>query len=95
MIERANQLAEKPEFYNLITNNCTTNVARHINRISPNRVPYHWRVMLPGHSDRLAYDLGLLATDESFERTKLLARVNREAYIYRDDPDFSARIRRK
>ena len=93
MLERTNQLAEKPEFYNLLTNNCTTNVARHVNSISPDRVPLDYRVLLPGYSDRLAYDLGLLETDESFERTKQQARANRLAYIYRDSPEFSARIR--
>ena len=93
MLERTNQLAEKPEYYHLLTNNCTTNVARHVNRISPDRVPLNYRVLLPGYSDRLAYDLGLLATDDTFERTKLEARANRLAYIYRDSPEFSARIR--
>ena len=30
----------------------------------------------------------------TFERTRELARVNELAYIYRDQPDFSARIRK-
>lgn len=93
MMERANQLSENPEYYNLVTNNCTTNVARHINRISADRVPLDYRVLLPGYSDRLAFDLGLLASDESFDRTKQAARANSLAYVYRDSPEFSARIR--
>jgi hypothetical protein len=93
MLQRANGLTARPEFYNAITNNCTTNVARHINRISPGRVPYSYRVLLPGYTDRLAYDLGLLDTNDSFEGTKQRARANRLAYVYRDSPDFSAKIR--
>jgi hypothetical protein len=49
---------------------------------------------LPGQSDRLAYDLGLLDTDVSFEETKRAARVNDLADLYRDSPDFSTLIRR-
>ena len=93
MMERANKLSEKPEYYNLVTNNCTTNVARHINRISADRVPLDYRVLLPGYSDRLAYDLGLLASEKSFERTKQDARANSLAYVYRDSPEFSTKIR--
>ena len=57
------------------------------------RVPYDYRVLLPGYSDRLAYDLGLLETDVSFEETKQRARVNYLAYLHRDSPDFSTMIR--
>lgn len=93
MLKRANQLAEKPEFYHLLTNNCTTNVVNHINRVRPGKIPYTYEILLPGYSDRLAYRLGLFKTDVSFERTKLKARVTKLAYIYRDDPAFSERIR--
>jgi len=91
---RANKLAEQPEFYDTLRNNCTTNIVRHINRLVPDRVPYDYRTLLPGYSDELAYELGLLKTDTSFEQTKLRARVNSLAYIYRDSPDFSVNIRR-
>ena len=94
MMQRVNQLAEKPEFYNTFTNNCTTNIVLHINHLRPGRVPYDIRVLLPGQSDRLAYDLGLLDTKVSFEETKLAARVNNLAEIHRDHPDFSQLIRR-
>lgn len=90
---RVNDLHEKPEFYNTLTNNCTTNIRAHINRMAPGRIPYDYRVLLPGYSDKLAYELGLLAEDGSFERIHAHARVNELAYRYRDDPDFSQKIR--
>jgi hypothetical protein len=90
---RINKLTVEPEFYNTLTNNCTTNIRRHINHLAPDRVPYDYRVLLPGYSDRLAYDLGLLATNTSFEETKRRAKVNYAAYLYRDAADFSQRIR--
>ena len=95
MMQRVNKLAEKPEFYNTLTNNCTTNIVQHVNRLSPHRVGFDYRVLLPGYSDRLAYDLGLLDTDLSFEATRERARITREACLYRESPTFSADIRRR
>ena len=91
---RVNKLAAEPEFYNTITNNCTSNIAQHINHLVPGKVPYDLRVFLTGNSDKLAYELGLLKTDASFEEARLHARVNELAYINRESPDFSTRIRR-
>jgi hypothetical protein len=91
---RVNQLAAEPEFYNTLSNNCTTNIVDHINGLKPDRVPRDIRILLPGYSDRLAYDLGLIATDLPFDATKQRANVSRLARIYGDNPDFSDLIRR-
>jgi len=94
VMERINKLYREPEFYHTLTNNCTTNIRNHVNRVFPGRVPYDYRVLLPAYSDRLAYELGLLDTDTSFERTRERARVSYQAYLYRDDPEFSVKMRR-
>lgn len=94
VMNRVNKLAVSPEFYDTLTNNCTNNIVRHINRLVPNRVPWDPRILLPGRSDEYAYQLGLLETDRSFEETKLRARVNYLANRYADAPDFSQKIRR-
>ena len=91
---RVNKLAHEPEFYDTLTNNCTTNIRAHINHLKPEKVPYDYRVLLPGYSDRLAYDLGLIERHGSYEETRLRARVNYQAYLHRDDPAFSRKIRR-
>ena len=57
-------------------------------------MPYDYRLLLPGYADRLAYDVGLLDTDRSFEETKLRAEITRQAHLYRDSPGFSQGIRR-
>lgn len=93
MLERANQLAEHPEYYDLISNNCTTNLVDHVNRLTPNRIPRDWRVLLPGRSDRLAFELGLLDISTSFEKARALARVNPYVPLHKNDPDFSRLIR--
>jgi hypothetical protein len=93
-MHRVNKLANEPEFYDTLTNNCTTNIRAHVNHLKPDEIPYDSRVLLPGHSDKLAYDLGLIERHGSFEETKLRARVNYQAYLHRDDPNFSQAIRR-
>jgi hypothetical protein len=93
MLKRANQLYEHPEFYDTLGNNCTTNIVRHINAIAPGKVPYDYRVLLPGYADKLAYDLGLIDNRLPFEEVKRRARVNGAVLKYKDHPQFSTKIR--
>ena len=93
MMAKTNQLAAKPEFYNTLTNNCTTTIRRHINELQPNRVAQSWKVLLPGHSDRYAYDLGLLDQRIPFEDLKNVSHVNELANEFYASPNFSTQIR--
>ncbi len=93
VVQRVNKLVVEPEYYHTLTNNCTTNILRHVNHLNPEAVPSDWRVLLTGQSDRLAYDRGLLDTKLSFEETKARAKINYPAYRWRDRPDFSIAIR--
>lgn len=94
MLKRANKLAKHPEFYDTVTNNCTTNIVDHINKLRPNLIPYSYAILLPGHSDRLAYDLGLLDKSVPFDQLKRRALVNPRAAIFASSEDFSQQIRR-
>jgi len=94
VMHRVEDLSKKPEYYHTITNNCTTNIAKHINDIAPGRIKYDYRVLLPGYSDELAYELGLIDNSLPFEQTRERARITEVAYIVRDAPDFSTQIRR-
>jgi hypothetical protein len=93
MIQRVNELHDKPEFYNLITNTCTTNIVRHVNEISEVKVPFSYRVLMPGYSDKLAYDLGLLDTTLPYDKIRDRYRINNKAMEYADDKYFSIKIR--
>jgi hypothetical protein len=93
MLARVNGLAKQPEFYDTITNNCTTNIVDHINRLAAGRAPADVRVMLPGLADQYAYDLGLIDRTLPFAETKRRARINDLADRYRNEPDFSQKIR--
>lgn len=93
VLGRVNKLYHEPEFYDTLTNNCTNNIARHVNRLSPQRIPYDYRVLLPGYADQLAYDLGLIDTRHSFEETKRLALITPRAQAVTDRSQFSQAIR--
>jgi hypothetical protein len=93
VMNRVNQLHDQPEFYDTLSNNCTTNLVRHINTLAPNRVPHDYRVLLPGYSDSLAYELGLIDNTVPFSEARRRARINDLALRYKDDPRFSQRIR--
>ena len=93
MIKRVNQLYDKPEFYNLLTNTCTTNIVSHVNEISETKVPFSYRVLMPGYSDKLAYDLGLLDTTLPYEEIRSKYQINDKAIKYATSSDFSIKIR--
>lgn len=94
VLGRVNQLAKKPEFYDTLTNNCTTNIVRHIDRVRPNRVAYDVRLLLPGYSDEIAYNQGLIVPNGTFEQTRQRAYINPLAEQFADRDDFSELIRR-
>ncbi len=94
VLGRVNELASRPEFYDTVGNNCTTNIVRHINRIKPNRLEYDVRILLPGYSDKLAYEQGLIERHGTFEQTKARALINLRALAATDRTDFSQVIRR-
>ncbi len=94
MVTRANDLSQRPEFYNTITNTCTTNIVRHVDKITPNKVPlFNLRILLPANSDKLAYELGLIDTDLSFESARRRYFINDKALKYASNSDFSIKIR--
>ena len=94
MVRGATDLKDHPEFYNTLTNTCTTRIVHHVNTVTPDRVPFlNWRILLPEGSDRLAYDLGLIDTSLSFEETRKRYFINDRAQKYALDEDFSVKIR--
>ncbi len=94
MLHRANRLAEEPEFYNTLTNNCTTNILESFNQIAPIHIsPYSPRIVFPGYSGDVAYDQRLIDTDEPFHQFKPRARINEVAKAAAEAEGFSQKIR--
>jgi hypothetical protein len=93
MLQRANRLAEHPEFYNTLTSTCTTNIVRHVNEISPKKVPFSFKVLLPAYADELAYRIGLLDTTVAFDSLRARAKINARAAAAANSAEFSRLIR--
>ncbi len=95
MLRRAQELEHRPEFYNSVTDNCTTNIARAINEVTPGRVGWNYALALPGYSDRLALRLGLLDTDLPLDSARAHFRVDERARAVTpaDSAAFSTLIR--
>ena len=93
MLERANQVAKKPEFYNTLTNTCTTNIVEHINVMAPGRIPFSYKTLLPAYSDELAFDLGLIDTTLPREKFRAAHQINAMAKSHAESADFAEAIR--
>lgn len=93
MLERADALRARPEFYNTITHNCTLELVRHVDRLVPGRIPRSWRLALPGYSDQLAHAAGLIASTLPLAEARDRYRINERARAAMNTPGFSAGIR--
>lgn len=96
MITRGDELGRRPEFYNTLTSTCATGLLRHVNEVRTRKVSaLDWRIMFPGYADELAWDLGLLEADGTFEETRARHLINeRSAYDPGlDGPSWSRKIR--
>ncbi|MCD2514469.1 DUF4105 domain-containing protein [Comamonas endophytica] len=90
--ERIDALAERAEFYHLLSNNCTINILRYANRIGrEGRLDI--RHVLNGFSDRYLYRAGIIDTSLPFEELRARSHINAAAQAADQAPDFSARIR--
>ncbi|MEO8001924.1 MAG: DUF4105 domain-containing protein [Arenimonas sp.] len=95
MLKRVNAVAKHPEFYNTLTNTCTTNIVEHINVIAPGRIPFSYKTLLPAYSDELAYDLDLVDTALPRDKFRAAHQINKEAKLHADSAGFSEAIRKR
>ena len=89
---RINALAGTPEFYNVVSNNCTVNIVRYANEAG-RAGGWDIRHLLNGWSDRHLYDAGLVDTSMPFAELRRRSLVNDQAQASERDPGFSRRIR--
>jgi hypothetical protein len=88
---RMNQLYARPEWYNAITSNCTTNIRTQ--HVTGRRTPWDWRILVDGKGDELLYERGVLDRSMPFAELKRRAHINSRAKAADNAPDFSERIR--
>jgi hypothetical protein len=88
----ANKLARTPEFYNSITTNCTTTVAKMM-RVAGDTVPFDWRLIVNGYLPDYAYDRGALDKSVSLPELRMTAHIDQRAKNDGLSSDFSKAIR--
>ena len=93
-LQRANELHATPEWYNALTNNCTTNIDVSASAAQGHATVFDWRVLLNGKMDELMYERGGLVTGGlTVPDLKAQAHINPAAHQAGDSPDFSGLIR--
>jgi hypothetical protein len=93
-LQRTNQLHEKPEFYNSLFNNCTTNIASHVNDVYPGRVPRAIGVILPGLSPKLLKRNNLVKLrGGSIKEEMRINQIETRARAWDQESDFGEIIR--
>jgi len=92
-LNRTNALAEKPEWYNTITNTCTTNLVQHINDIYPGRVPMGLAWLLPGLSPEMMEREKLIRIEEDLATTMERSRIDERALSWDQENDFGDWVR--
>jgi len=90
-LRRMNQLHDRPEWYNAITSNCTTNIRTQ--HVVAKPAPWDWRILVDGKGDELLYERGVLNRNLPFAELKRRAHINARAKGADNAPDFSQRIR--
>ncbi|MFO0867133.1 MAG: DUF4105 domain-containing protein [Gemmataceae bacterium] len=88
-----NRLANKPEWYNTVTDNCTTGVLLHTESYG-GLARYNWKLLLSGYAAEYVYEIGGLDTSMPLAELKKLGHVNARAQAAGLGPDFSRRIRK-
>lgn len=94
MLVEMNDLSVNTRWYNTLTANCTSLIAKHVNEVTPAKLPFwSWELLLTGHADELAMRAGLLDTDLSIEQARDKFNITKISQELGDVDDYSVKIR--
>jgi hypothetical protein len=91
-LERINELADRPEFYHLLSNSCTINIVRYANAAG-RKGRFDVRHLLNGLIDSYLYHSGRVDTSLPFDDLRRRSLINDAARAADGAPDFSQRLR--
>jgi hypothetical protein len=92
-ISRTNKLASDPEWYNTLTNTCTTNIVDHVNEVYPGRVPWAIGVMMPGLSPKMLLRNNLVKNNGGLHKTMISSIIDEISTEWDSSVDFGDWIR--
>ena len=91
-LRKAHALNYQAEFYNSIIDNCMTGLLAESHQFKGLSSWLDTRILLPGDSDELAYDMKYINTNKAFAQVREDAHVNPSSTDL-EDPEFSRKIR--
>ncbi len=91
-LRRINELADHPEFYNLLSNSCTLNIIRYANAAG-RKGRFDIRQLFNGLIDSYLYHSGRVDTTLPFDELRRRSLINEAAQAADDAPGFWQRIR--
>ena len=92
-LRRTNKLAKDPEWYNTITNTCTTNIVNHVNEVYPGRVPWAIGILMPGLSPKMLLRNNLVKSSGNIDETMESSLIDSISEKWDDSRDFGDWIR--
>jgi hypothetical protein len=92
-LDRINELADHPQWYHLLRNNCTLNIIRYSRAVGGQHRRFEIKHLLNGLIDRYVYGLGLVDTRLGFEELRRRSHINEAALDAGEAEDFSEKIR--
>jgi hypothetical protein len=87
-----NSLRTRPEWYNALTGNCTSNIRGHTSPYARQSV-WSWKLVINGYLDELIYDNGAVSRDLPLDELKRRSLINARAKAADKERDFSREIR--
>jgi hypothetical protein len=91
-LARINELADRPEFYHLLSNSCTINIIRYANAAG-RAGRFDFRHLLNGLIDSYLYHSGRIDTTLPFDELRRRSLINEAVQAAYGTADFSQRIR--
>lgn len=92
-LDRINHLADHPEWYRLLSNNCTLNVIRYARAAGARHGRFDFRHLLNGFIDRYIYGAGIVDTSLGFQELRRRSDITATARAIGNAEDFSTQIR--
>ena len=89
---KVNRLKDQPQWYNALTENCTTSIRQHTMPYNPN-ARFDWRMIVNGYIDEMLYERKAIDTSLPFSELKKRSYINPRAKAADKDPNFSQLIR--
>lgn len=93
IMERVNNIASQPEFYNTLSQSCLSSLVSDFKKVMVPRSFFDLRRIQNGYSDEMLYENGWIDSNLSFEDTKQLHHINQYVQGNVDSDNYSTKIR--